>query len=446
MITALLAALLALPASAGTVVTLGFDDGTSSQLPALPVLNSRGVKATFYLNTARIGTGGTFYFSRATIDAIAAAGHEIAGHTLNHSDLNAATEAERRRQICDDRANLVAWGFNPASLAYPYGYANAAVQQAARDCGYDNARALGGLSCAGCPGGESLPPANRFFVRTPPFVGPGTTLAQLQQYVLNAESQGGGWVPLVIHEMCSGGSCPNTSMSTTTLAAFVDWVLAREPMGTVIRTNAQALGAGGPPPPPPPPPAPSTETFSLWPAQTPAAGEFYLDPNPISLGVRFFSDEAGAIAGIRFYKVPGNNGAHVGRLYTAAGALLGSASFASETASGWQFAPFASPIPISSGTVYVASYHSPTGYSATRGALNAPRDNPPLHAPANGAGAAQNGRYAYGASPAFPANGYLATNYWVDVVFTRSSSTAAPGFQCANSLVISALGRLKSSA
>lgn len=65
------------------------------------------------------------------------------------------------------------------------------------------------------------------------------------------------------------------------------------------------------------------------------------------------------------------------------------ATFAGETASGWQQVLFSSPVPITSNTVYVAFYHALNGhysanlnYFATTGV-----DNPPLHALANGVSA-----------------------------------------------------------
>src|SRR4029077_4848636 len=85
------------------------------------------------------------------------------------------------------------------------------------------------------------------------------------------------------------------------------------------------------------------------------------DAQAVQLGVKFRSDSAGFINGIRFYKGLANTGAHTGHLWSRAGALLGTATFTGETASGWQQANFASPVAISSNTTYVASYHTDVG-------------------------------------------------------------------------------------
>ncbi len=162
----------------------------------------------------------------------------------------------------------------------------------------------------------------------------------------------------------------------------------------------------------------SSQTFSLFnPASNPSIPAV-ADPNAVELGVRFTSDFAGYINAIRFYKGSTNIGPHVGNLWTSTGALLGSVLFTNETQQGWQQASFASPIPITANTQYIASYHTASGnyafdisYFATAGV-----DNIPLHAPAG-----TNGVYVYG-SGGFPSSTYQSSNYWVDLVFANSNN------------------------
>jgi hypothetical protein len=61
------------------------------------------------------------------------------------------------------------------------------------------------------------------------------------------------------------------------------------------------------------------------------------------LGVKFSSDVAGTVSGVRFYKAAANTGTHVGSLWNAAGSLLAQANFSDETASGWQQVKFSNP-------------------------------------------------------------------------------------------------------
>ena len=69
------------------------------------------------------------------------------------------------------------------------------------------------------------------------------------------------------------------------------------------------------------------------------------DGNSVNLGVQFTSDTNGFIDGIRFYKAATNTGIHVGSLWGPDGTLLATATFAGETASGWQQVLFSSPVP-----------------------------------------------------------------------------------------------------
>lgn len=148
--------------------------------------------------------------------------------------------------------------------------------------------------------------------------------------------------------------------------------------------------------------------------------------NPVEIGVRFRSDVAGSITGVRFYKVTANTGTHVANLWNASGARLAQATFTGESASGWQQVNFSSPVPIDANTVYTASYHAPIGhYSADQNGFGAAKDNAPLHALANAAGS-PNGVYAYGAASVFPTQNWNGSNYWVDVVFEPGNTAPAP--------------------
>jgi Domain of unknown function (DUF4082)/Bacterial Ig domain len=150
------------------------------------------------------------------------------------------------------------------------------------------------------------------------------------------------------------------------------------------------------------------------------------DSNPVELGVQFQSSVAGTVTAIRFYKGPLNTGTHVGNLWTASGTLLATVTFSNETSSGWQQVNFSSPVPITANTIYVVSYHNGGEYAGDQNYFNTAHTNGPLTAPATGNVARGNGVYVYGSTSAFPTNTYLASNYWVDVVFQASSSTTPP--------------------
>jgi hypothetical protein len=139
----------------------------------------------------------------------------------------------------------------------------------------------------------------------------------------------------------------------------------------------------------------------------------------VNLGVKFTSEQAGVISAIRFYKGSVNTGTHVGALWSSNGTLLASATFVSETGSGWQQVNFATPVAINANTVYVASYFAPNGHYAADGGFFSANgvDRPPLHAPSG-----SNGVYAYAGTTAFPNSTFQSTNYWVDVVFSPGAA------------------------
>ena len=163
---------------------------------------------------------------------------------------------------------------------------------------------------------------------------------------------------------------------------------------------------------------------TLWSSSATPQNPAEADSSALEVGVKFTADVAGTITGIRFYKDGTNTGTHVGDLWSSTGQKLASATFGDETASGWQQVNFATPVAIQPNTVYVASYHTDVGhYADDTDYFNVGYDAAPLHAPADGA-SSPNGVYAYGSTSTFPNNGYQASNYWVDVVFSSGLAVA----------------------
>ncbi|HTZ45177.1 MAG TPA: DUF4082 domain-containing protein [Jatrophihabitans sp.] len=146
------------------------------------------------------------------------------------------------------------------------------------------------------------------------------------------------------------------------------------------------------------------------------------DGHSVELGVQFSADRAGYISGIRFFKGAKNTGTHTGSLWSATGTLLATATFSGESASGWQEVDFTTPVAVTANTTYIASYYAPAGgYAETYGGTFASTgiDNSPLHMPAHPA------LYLYGTGGAVP-NGTSNSNYWVDPVFTDTTTAPPP--------------------
>src|SRR4051812_17446725 len=150
------------------------------------------------------------------------------------------------------------------------------------------------------------------------------------------------------------------------------------------------------------------------------------DSNSGEFGVKFRADVGGVVTGIRFYKAANNNGPHVANLWSSNGTKLASATFTDETVSGWQQVTFGTPIAVTAGTTYIASYFAPSGhYSFDSSFFTVGVDNSPLHALANGIDG-PNAVFSYSSATAFPTSSFNASNYWVDVVFSTTVPPQAP--------------------
>jgi hypothetical protein len=161
--------------------------------------------------------------------------------------------------------------------------------------------------------------------------------------------------------------------------------------------------------------------FSLWSDSTTPGTVDGGDPSAVEVGVKFTASTSGRILGIRFYKSAANTGTHIGTLWTSSGTALATGTFANESTAGWQQVLFATPVDVTAGTTYVASYHTTTGHYSANGAFfGSAVTNGPLTALASSASGG-NGVYAYSPLPTFPTNTYNSANYWIDVVFEPTS-------------------------
>ncbi len=116
-------------------VTFSYDDGVVQDIRLIELLNKYNLKATFNLNSEKLGNMGTYlrngqrlcsYKVSRKDAATIYSGHEIAGHTLTHPTLvNVADDKEIIRQVEQDRLNLseIA-GYEVLGFAYPGGGIN----------------------------------------------------------------------------------------------------------------------------------------------------------------------------------------------------------------------------------------------------------------------------------------------------------------------------------
>jgi hypothetical protein len=147
-----------------------------------------------------------------------------------------------------------------------------------------------------------------------------------------------------------------------------------------------------------------------------------------TLGVKFWSSQAGTVSAIRFYRAAASSTGYVASLYSAGGTLLGSATLTSDSCSVpcWEVANFASPISIAANTTYVAAYYSPKGQGAgDPEELKNGVANGPLTAPAS---SAAGGNGVYNSKKSFPTSSHEASNYYVDVTFVPTGTVLTLSF------------------
>ncbi|MGB2709917.1 MAG: Ig-like domain-containing protein [Conexibacter sp.] len=236
--------------AAPTVVVLGFDDGLSSQYAHRGILDAHGVKATYFVNSNKVGTAA--HATWAELAELAAAGHEIGGHTLDHARLTSVTAAEQQRQVCDDRLALITHGFDVRNFAYPFGAWNASIKTVVAGCGYLTARTTGGLDVPPdcCDFAETVPPLNAMTIRAyePRITSP---LSEYQELIDRARYGGGGVIDLVLHDVCDGACTgfDEYSIKADTLDALLTWI-GQQP-GLTVKTTKDAFNQTGAAPPPP---------------------------------------------------------------------------------------------------------------------------------------------------------------------------------------------------
>jgi peptidoglycan/xylan/chitin deacetylase (PgdA/CDA1 family) len=156
----------------GTGVLLCFDDGARSDYEqAFPGLARLGLRAVFFVNTARIGRAG--YLTWSQMREMQRAGMSFQSHSHEHNVLTRLPPAQLQRQLRISRHILQERLGSPVHfLAAPYGLWSRTVMEAALLAGY---RAL----CISRPGmaraGATILPRNA--------VRRGTSAIQLQRWL-----------------------------------------------------------------------------------------------------------------------------------------------------------------------------------------------------------------------------------------------------------------------
>jgi polysaccharide deacetylase/chitobiase/beta-hexosaminidase-like protein len=236
-------------AAADTTVSLTFDDGWADQMPAKAMLAEHDMDATFYLITDRLGDPN--YFTWGDVASLHSDGNEIGGHTTNHQSLTELPLDQAKAAVCDARQALLAQGYPQVSFAYPRGDNDPATEDLVEECGYLSGRDVTPTAEWETAVAETIPPLNRWAVRTPGTIDNSDSLSDIQTWITNAEALGETsdvWVPLTFHHICDpnvtdclAGPAEDQYITPQDFDALLDWLAQREPMGTHVETMAKVI-------------------------------------------------------------------------------------------------------------------------------------------------------------------------------------------------------------
>jgi peptidoglycan/xylan/chitin deacetylase (PgdA/CDA1 family) len=128
-------------------VLITFDDGYLNNYEgAFIPLAERGMQATWYIVTGKLGghaewlggrSGDNAFLSAGQVKEMAEAGMEIGSHTVNHVHLDRVDGTILHKELTESRRELEDLLGEPVrSFAYPYGALNETVVAAVREAGY----------------------------------------------------------------------------------------------------------------------------------------------------------------------------------------------------------------------------------------------------------------------------------------------------------------------
>jgi peptidoglycan/xylan/chitin deacetylase (PgdA/CDA1 family) len=191
--------------------------------------------ATFYVNSGVIEDGTHLTWSQLT--DLAADGNEIAEpHAVPHEHQEAEDRPRPAGRVRGSREPVQPRV--PARVVrYPFGSFDAGSEAVVQACGFNSGRGVSGVNDRRVFA-EAIPPLDAYATRTPPNPKQSTTLTTIESYVTAAEANGGGWVQLVFHNICSG--CDAYSITEADFTSRVVWLQSQA--GVTVETTAQVIG------------------------------------------------------------------------------------------------------------------------------------------------------------------------------------------------------------
>lgn len=153
--------LLLFPQGRKKALTFSYDDAVTQDVRLVEMMNRRGIRGTFNINTGLLGTESIHVQNEKTVThnklsredvTTVYRGHEIAVHGLTHLDLALAGPAAASYEIAADRKNIEDLVRAPVrGMAYPFGTYTAELVGLLEHSGIAYARTINSTGSFGLP-------------------------------------------------------------------------------------------------------------------------------------------------------------------------------------------------------------------------------------------------------------------------------------------------------
>ena len=137
------------PGGAHHCITLSYDDGNTADIRLAEIFRENGLKATFHLNSGRLGVGNTV--SADQIPEVYRT-HEVSCHMVTHPFPTDIPDISVLEEIIEDRRVLeAACGYVVRGMSYPFGNSSSHVIDLCRTAGMEYARTTLSTKSFGLP-------------------------------------------------------------------------------------------------------------------------------------------------------------------------------------------------------------------------------------------------------------------------------------------------------
>ena len=233
------------PTESHGIISLTFDDGWQNQYDiALPLLQARGMKATFYVTTDQILSNDPSFMSIGELQTLQNYyGMEIGSHSRTHAYFTTLSDSSIHSECQISQQVLQSYGLSANNFAYPFGDRDDRTDSIVDDY-YRSARTVWNPNYVlQIPYSQFLVDANSGSTGDPDVL----SLSYLEGIVDQAYSSN-SWAVLYFHHVLPGVSDSPSVISTQDFEILLDYIIYR---GLVTVTVSQALNLTSPPSPPP---------------------------------------------------------------------------------------------------------------------------------------------------------------------------------------------------